>query len=106
MPDTGRQYRRLSAWFKDQCRIRGDDCWICRGSEGPIDYSVYAPKNRLAFTVDHVTPTSLGGDVHDMKGFRPAHAACNASRGNGTRSPRADTRAEARLFPTSRKWTR
>ena len=47
-------------------------CWLCSEPIGPDD----------AWDVDHVVPVSRGGG-DDLGNLRPAHAACNRSRGAG-----------------------
>ena len=97
MPGRGRPWDRERKRYKDECRSAGAECWLCHGRKGPIDYtSKFNPDqpNPLLFTIDHVTPTSLGGDVMRKANWRPCHASCNTSRGNGTRGQ----------FPTARKW--
>ena len=55
----------------------GEPCAICHR---PIDLTLRYPHPE-AFTVDHCTPTSLGGtDDHDQ--LRPAHNRCNRLRSN------------------------
>jgi 5-methylcytosine-specific restriction endonuclease McrA len=90
MPGKGRPWDRERARFKAECRIRNAPCWCCGQ---PIDYNA-EPRTPDSFTVDHVTPTSLGGDVLRVTNWRPARYGCNSSRGNTTRGQ----------FPTSRTW--
>ena len=52
--------------------------------------------HRMAWTADHLTPLSQGGDIYGER--RPAHRACNSSRGDGTHPTPADK------FPTTRQW--
>jgi len=59
--------------------------------DSPYDAQNYNPRR---FTVDHKTPTSLGGDPLARSNWAPSHARCNSSRGNTTRGQ----------FPTSRAW--
>jgi hypothetical protein len=95
MPADGRPYRRSHATFRARCEEQQAPCWFCMGKRGPIDYSrPHNPKNPLAFTVDHLRPTSRGGNPTDIANFRACHAVCNSSRGNN----------ERRAFPTSRRW--
>lgn len=94
MPADGRPYRRAHAIFKARCRDNQEPCWLCRGRLGPINYDSAQQEDPLAFTVDHVDPTSHGGHKTNATGFRPAHSTCNSSRGNG----------QTKLFPTSRRW--
>jgi 5-methylcytosine-specific restriction endonuclease McrA len=70
--------------------LYGDRCWLC-GQPG-------------ATSVDHVVPMSKGGAWFDVANMRPAHLACNQSRGNRVRHY-----VERRVFAvvpdrTSRKW--
>jgi len=55
----------------------GEPCWFCKA---PIDLTIPYPAPG-SFTVDHATPTSLGGsDDYDL--LRPAHNRCNRQRSN------------------------
>jgi len=93
MPADGRPWRRVSAAFKVKCAAAGAPCWLCNGTKGPINYKA-DPLDPLSFTVDHKTPTSLGGDPLKHSNLAAAHRLCNISRGNTTRGQ----------FPTSRQW--
>lgn len=73
---TGRPWRRVRA----AVLATSDVCWIC-GRPG-------------ATTVDHVVALALGGDPLDRDNLRPAHLACNSSRGTG----------KPIRNPTSRAW--
>ena len=77
---SARKWRRIRAYVLSRSRI----CALC-GKPG-------------ADTVDHIIPVSLGGSLYDLANLRPACAACNYKRGNGTRPPRPDP------IPTSRDW--
>lgn len=92
MPAAGRPWRREHAAFKAECKRTNAECWLCRGSKGPIDYNTH--RMPLSFSADHITPTSLGGHATRRANLKPAHYGCNSSRGNTTRGQ----------FPTSRKW--
>lgn len=79
-PRNGRPYRRLTA----RQRSRHLPCWICGNA---IDYTLTgleAQRSRWAFTLDHATPLSLGGDLLDPANARSAHRRCNSARGNQT----------------------
>lgn len=93
MPARGRPWDRERAAFKAECRKTNAACWHCNGTKGPIQYDA-PPRTPLSFSVDHVTPTSLGGDELRRTNFKPAHYGCNSSRGNTTRGQ----------FPNSRRW--
>jgi len=78
----------------------GEPCWFCKT---PIDLTIPYPAP-MSFTVDHATPTSLGGsDDYDL--LRPAHNRCNRQRSNspdgsvGRNSGALDTQGEAHLDP-------
>jgi 5-methylcytosine-specific restriction endonuclease McrA len=60
----------------------------------PIDYTLRTP-DPGSFEADHVEPHSLGG-TDSLDNLRPAHRACNRSKGN-----RADGRPR---LPTTRQW--
>lgn len=97
MPGNGRPWARETKRYKAECRTLNAQCVICQGTKGPIDYdSPYDPNNYLPlrFTVEHLTPTSLGGNMMSRTNWAPAHATCNSSRGNTTRG----------LYPTQRAW--
>lgn len=55
-------------------------CWICHE---PIDMALPAG-HRDAFTLDHLTPLSRGGDIDGPA--EPAHRRCNSGRGDGRRA--------------------
>lgn len=55
----------------------GQPCVFCKQ---PIDLTIPYP-HRMAFTVDHATPTSHGGNDHYDQ-LRPAHNHCNRKRSN------------------------
>lgn len=58
-------------------------CWLCAGLIGggrPLDV------DDQAWHVDHALPRSLGGG-DELANLRPAHAACNTSRGNRAPPP-------------------
>ena len=55
----------------------GEPCCFCHE---PIDLSIPYPEP-LSFTVDHSTPTSLGGG-DDWRSLRPSHNRCNRQRSN------------------------
>lgn len=91
-PRNGRPYRRLT----EQQRALGLPCWIC-GHD--IDYRITgdeARRSSWAFTLDHATPISRGGSLHDPANARSAHRRCNSARGN-----RTTTKAPQRA---SRRW--
>jgi len=90
LPGSGEAWTNLVARFKAECATRNDPCWLCRK---PIDYRLTG-RDRMAFSADHVRPTSLGGDVMRLSGLKPAHYGCNSRRGNTTRGE----------YPTSRQW--
>lgn len=71
MPAAGRPWRRERDAYKAQCRKDNAPCWLCRGTKGPIDYTT--THEPLSFTIDHVTPTSLGGDPMRRANWKPAH---------------------------------
>ena len=79
--------RSSGKWRKlrKQVLAANDVCWLC-GKPG-------------ADTVDHVLPLSLYPELaHDMSNLRPAHIACNSSKGAGANAPRVGP------MPRSRQW--
>ncbi|MFB7711599.1 HNH endonuclease [Streptomyces sp. NPDC056105] len=72
---NGRPYRRLVAAQK----ALGLPCWLC-GHEIPT--GVDGRRHPLAFTLDHLVPLSLGGNLLDPTNARSAHRRCNSARGN------------------------
>lgn len=76
----GRLYRRLAARLKLEAQV----CWICGL---PIDPELRSP-HPFSFSVDHVTPVSMGGAMADPANVRAAHRVCNMKRGKGRRSPK------------------
>ena len=85
MPSAGREWLGKCSTI----RARRERCWICGET---IDYTAEARTPR-SFSVDHKTPTSLGGS-DALSNLAAAHYGCNSSRGNATRGD----------FPTSRRW--
>ena len=83
MPGTnhanGHRARQLAKWLRAQHR----PCWICRafGRRGDIDYSLPAG-HPLSFEVDHLVPTSKGGDLYSRANVDAAHRCCNEWRSN------------------------
>lgn len=77
----GARWRRLRAQVLEANNI----CWLC-GKPG-------------ADSVDHVLPLSIYPELaHDMSNLRPAHIACNSSKGAGANAPRVGP------MPRSRQW--
>jgi hypothetical protein len=71
--DSSRAWKRERALFKEECKRRWADCAICKGRKGAIAYNAEVPTDPMAFTVEHVRPTSLGGEVMRKSNWRPAH---------------------------------
>lgn len=61
-------------------------CWLCGH---PIDTELRSPHPE-SFTVDHVVPLALGGDVADPDNMRAAHRICNMKRGTGRGKPKTE----------------
>jgi 5-methylcytosine-specific restriction endonuclease McrA len=74
-PEPGR-WRRI-------CDRDDWTCWICRA---PIDSTLHHP-HKMAGTVDHYVPLSVGGHDEDDN-LRAAHFSCNSKRGAGRRIER------------------
>lgn len=86
----GRAWDRERSAYKADCERRNAHCWLCHKS---INYKA-PPRTPESFSVDHITPVSLGGDSMRRSNWRPSHYGCNSARGNTTRGQ----------FPTSRRW--
>jgi 5-methylcytosine-specific restriction endonuclease McrA len=69
--------RRVARLKQAVRRIYGNECWLCRL---PID-------NPSEYSIDHVVPRSLGGEMWSLDNMRPAHFRCNAKRGNRNPQP-------------------
>ena len=79
-PDS-EPFRRARARFFEQGKAEDAPCWICRGTEGPIDYDA-APGAPLSHTLDHIHPVSTHPELYnDPANFAHAHQKCNSSRG-------------------------
>jgi len=91
-PRNGRRYRDLCAWQRSQ----GLPCWICGRDINYALKGLNAQRSRWAFTLDHLIPLSLGGDLLDRANARSAHRRCNSARGN-----REATTTPSR---TARRW--
>lgn len=90
---AGRPWRRLTRRLREG--PGGDVCWLC---DGVIDLSL--PRtHRMSWTADHVDPISLGGAPRDASLLRPAHRACNSSRGN-----RMSVKVRRQGVQTSESW--
>ena len=63
------RYRRVVSKVKS----RGDGCAICWN---PIDYALNSP-DPLSFELDHIKPTSKGGDPYDPANCQASHRCCN-----------------------------
>jgi 5-methylcytosine-specific restriction endonuclease McrA len=75
-----------------ELKAKGLPCWICGHPINPrLD-----TRHRLSFTLDHVLPVSKRPDLLlDRANARPAHRACNSSKGNRT-AARPQQRASRR----------
>lgn len=62
--------RRAWAMSQRPCALCGD----------AIDYRLRYP-DKLALTVDHITPLWAGGAAYDPTNWQPAHQTCNSRRG-------------------------
>lgn len=87
---SGRPLTRLKTKLKHE---GSNQCWLCGK---PIDMQLTAidPNHKLAWTLDHARPLSLGGDPLDITNAREAHRKCNSARGN--RTPKPPTNASRR----------
>lgn len=73
----GRPYRRMAARLRREAEV----CWICGL---PIDKTLRSP-HPMSFSVDHLTPVSMGGAV--LGPVAAAHRICNMKRGTGRGRP-------------------
>jgi 5-methylcytosine-specific restriction endonuclease McrA len=78
----GRPYRRLA----QRLRREGVVCWLCGL---PIDVELRTP-HPLSFSLDHLVPLSMGGDVASPSNVAPAHRICNMKRGTGRGRPKTE----------------
>lgn len=69
MPASGRPWNRIVAALKADSKAVDAPCWLC---EEAIDYAL-AGRDPRAFSVDHVTATSDGGDSLRRANLKPAH---------------------------------
>ncbi len=91
---SGRADLRGAIWqrLRQQVLATEDACGICHQ---PVDKAVRYP-DPWSPAVDHIVPTSRGGDPYDRGNLRLAHARCNNARGNRTHLDRRP--------PPSRRW--
>lgn len=80
----GRPWRRA----RTQVLQGQPPCGLCGKA---INYMAI-PRTRWAPSVDHIIPTSRGGDPTDLANLRAAHYGCNSSRGNRGTKARAPSR--------------
>lgn len=85
---NGRPYQRL----RDHISQRDKECGVCGD---PIPQAARYP-DPLSFSLDHITPRSLGGDPLDPANARGAHLICNSRRGNGHSTRRGRRRQRRR----------
>lgn len=75
----GHSWRQLKSRFRRHCEAMAAPCWIC---EQPINYKANW-REPSAFEPDHLHPVSTHPHLAlVMSNLRPAHQACNRSRGN------------------------
>lgn len=76
---SDRQYRRLRAAFKDDCRRNRLPCSICKR---PINYALPRDDD-WSFELHHVKPTSTNPHLFwTRSNWSPSHARCNRAQGN------------------------
>ncbi len=78
LSQSGGRPQQIGRWRRILERD-GPSCWLCHL---PVDLTTTRPTNRLAPSVDHVVPLSLGGSDRDDN-LRLAHFGCNSRRGAG-----------------------
>lgn len=91
-----RAYRKRRAALIAQARKDGQECALCLGSKGPLDWDAPAG-SPLAPTADHVDPLANGGKL--LGELVIAHHSCNASKGK-----RTAPKIVRRPTKTSRNW--
>lgn len=81
------------SWQKRVARVRRElerdpSKAVCHLCGEPIDMNLPI-RHRRAFTLDHIVAIARGG--HELGESRPAHRACNSSRGDTTRQSTTTT---------------
>lgn len=57
-------------------------CWICKGKEGPIDYSVRPSSTPLSYEPDHKKPRKTHPELaYDPANIGASHRKCNRRKG-------------------------
>lgn len=68
-------YRQKTKTLRRHVQRTGQPCWLCGN---PIDLDL-PPTHPQAFTADHINALGNGGKL--LGELKPAHRACNSSRG-------------------------
>ncbi len=78
---TRKRHRRRAAYSEpyELGDIFARDGWVCQLCHLPVSRSTSFP-NRESASVDHIVPTSLGGDDTPMN-VQLAHLGCNSAKG-------------------------
>ena len=89
-----RKDRQLRAAYRTHAHTINQPCNICGQ---PIDYTLTHP-NPQAWTLEHIQPYTLGGQLRDWANFASAHMVCQNRQGNQL--------ARNKRNPSSRRWHR
>ncbi|MFW0791778.1 HNH endonuclease [Gordonia sp. CPCC 205333] len=88
-----RQYRKHRARFRARCEELNAPCHLCGRA---ISYDLDDGTDPDSFELDHFHPRSTHPELmRDVGNFRPAHSACNRSRGTKPVVPTLGTPSEA-----------
>lgn len=94
--------RSDAQWIRLSQRLRAEMEPVCHRCGDEIDLTLHH-RDRMSWTLDHLTPMAEGGDPYDPGNLKPAHRSCN-SRGAAemTNSKRSGRAPEG--FVASRVW--
>lgn len=95
---SGRAWQDATRPYRQAWASAGLPCALCGE---PINYALRHPHKR-SLTVDHRHPIWAGGNPLDPTNWRPAHFACNSSRGASEEN--ANRKARRQPAHTSARW--